>query len=123
MIGSAAGRLDVRVKEEPYLSKQEQLLAPSTSRMKVESDNTRYNSTMQIKPEPVDDHKLIFSSKHHHSVPRDPRRLLVPEIGNSQPSRDPRKRGGNLKNFVIVYLFDFFGSQRPPSFLSSMRKI
>ena len=78
IIGSATAHLEPRVKEEPTeiqlpegrfsssLSDRKQLPRSSTSRGTMEtprqlaSDNSRYNSNMQIKPEPVDDSKMFF---------------------------------------------------------------
>jgi hypothetical protein len=115
MIDSANTRLELRVKEEPTeiqlperrfssLSDRKQLPRPSTSRTTKEipprqlapnNNSTRYNSNVQVKPEPVDDTKAFFSSNNRHvPVPHDRQRSMFPpaEDGNSQPSRDPRKR-------------------------------
>ena len=59
------------------------------------SDNSRYSSNVQIKPEPMDDSKIQFSSSNgHFPVPRDRQRSMFPpsDDGNSHLSRDPRKR-------------------------------
>lgn len=112
MIASATARLELRVKEEPTeiqlpgrfsssLSDRKQLPRPSTSRTIMEIprqpalDNFRCNSNMQVKLEPVDDHpNTFFSSNRHFPIPRDRQRSMFPpsEDGNSQPTRDPRKR-------------------------------
>ena len=109
VIDSATAGLELRVKEEPTeiqlpgryssLSDRKKLPRPSTSRTTTEiprqlaPDNSRYNSNVQVKPEPVDDPKTFFSSNRHFPVPRDRQRsMLSPKDGNSLSSRDPRKR-------------------------------
>ena len=109
MIGSTTA---LRVKEEPTeiqmpekrysssISDRKQLPRPSASRTTTEipqhlaPDNSRFNSNVQVKPEPVDDPKMIFSSNRHFPVPRDRQRSMFPPgDGNSRSSsRDPRKR-------------------------------
>ena len=108
MIGSGTAQLELRVKEEPTeiqlperkmssLSDRKQLPRPSTSRTTMEiprqmaPDNSRYNSNVQVKPEPVDDHKMLFSSNRHFPVPQDRQRSMLPP-SEGQSSRDPRKR-------------------------------
>ena len=116
MIDSVIARLELGVKEEPCeiqmperrfssLSDRKQLpTRPSTSRTTMDSetprqlapDNSRYNSNVQVKPEPLDESKAFFSSNRHFPVPvaHDRQRSMFPpsDYGNSQSSRDPRKR-------------------------------
>ena len=103
MIGSAAARLELRVKEEPTeissLSDRKQLsrLGQSTSRTtnqtprQLAPDDTRYKMNVQVKPEPVDDSKMFFSSNRHFPLPHDSdrQRSMFPpsDDGNSQSSR------------------------------------
>lgn len=121
MIGSATRCLEPRVKEEPteiqmpgrIFSERKQL--PSTSMTTMETlqelapDNSRYNSNVQVKPEPVDDAKMFFPSNRHYPVPRDPRRsMLSPGAADSQSSRDPRKRAGKCRPIFIQNIFFLF---------------
>lgn len=113
MIDSSTAWLELRVKEEPTeiqlperrfssLSDRKQLIPrPSTSktimeipRQRLPDNSTRYDLNVLVKPEPVDDPKMFLSSNRHFPVPRDQQRSMFPpsENGNSQSSRDPRKR-------------------------------
>jgi hypothetical protein len=119
MIGSVIGLLDLRAKEEPteiqlpgkispISERKQQLPRPSTSRTTMETPrqqapgNSRYNSNVQVKFEPVEDTKMFFASNRQYPVHGDPRcSMLSPGDGNSQ-SRDPRKRPSK---FLFLILF------------------
>ena len=110
------------------LSDRKQFPKPSTSRTTMETprqpapDNSRYNSNVEVKPEPVDS-KVFFqvssTGNRHFPVPRDRQRSIFPPSndGNSQSSRDPRKRPSkwtpfiNYRFFQVIYRIDSFFSR------------
>ena len=78
-------------------------------------DDSRYNSNVQVKPEPVDDPKMLFSSNRHFPVPRNRQRsMFPPESGNSQLSRDPRKRPSKWRPSIWYKFFYLLLMTFPP---------